>query len=278
MSLNPLVSVIIPTYNRFSLLREAIQSVLAQTVRDFELIIADDGSTDETPTLATLSGIRYVRIDHTGKPGLVRNHGAETAKGDYLAFLDSDDLWKPGKLARQIALFKERPELKITHTRELWLRNGREVSQSGQRHRRSGMIFKDALKKCTIGPSTVMLKKSLFMESGGFRDDLEIAEDYELWLRITAFHKVGYINRPLTVKRAGFSDQLSEKYGYIEYFRIKALLPLVESKFFPAEKQKLAEEELVKKCLIYAGGCRKRGKIEEATEYEVIASKYEDGN
>jgi hypothetical protein len=94
------------------------------------------------------------------------------------------------------------------------------------------MIFEDALKKCIIGPSTVLMEASLFREAGGFREDLEIAEDYELWLRITSRYSVAYLDEALTVKRAGHPGQLSEKYGSIEYFRIKALEPLVDSRWF----------------------------------------------
>ena len=135
------------------------------------------------------------------------------------------------------------------------------------------MIFTDALKKCIIGPSTVLMEKKLFREAGGFREDLEIAEDYELWLRITALEEVGYIDRPLTIKQAGHEGQLSEKYGHIEYFRIRGLRSLVEDSFFPEHLSGAARKELAAKCSIYAAGCRKRGRIREAEEYEKLAEK-----
>ncbi|UCF99790.1 MAG: glycosyltransferase family 2 protein, partial [Spirochaetaceae bacterium] len=219
---------------------------------------------------------RYLNLSHTGLPGKVRNAGAREAEGEYLAFLDSDDLWKPEKLSRQIAFFEEHPKIQICHTREIWQRGDRIVSQAGQKHRRSGYIFADSLKKCIIGPSTVMMRRELFEEFGGFREDLEIAEDYELWLRISAKYPVGYIDEPLVIKRGGHPGQLSEKYGQIEIFRIRALLRNLEEGTFTGEQRELAARELVRKCRIYAIGCEKRGKSEEAGRYREIAGRYQE--
>ena len=271
---------IIPTYNRLSLLREAVSSVVAQTNPDLQLIVVDDGSADGTAEFCRELSIEnpdvmfYILLPHSGMPGKVRNAGARAAKGEYLAFLDSDDLWKPEKLALQVTFFEEHPDIRICHTREIWQRGEKIVSQAGQRHRRSGNIFSDALRKCIIGPSTVMLRRDLFEEFGGFREDLEVAEDYELWLRITAKYPVGYIDEPLVIKRGGHPDQLSEKYGQIEIFRIRALLLNLEAETFEGRQRKLAAGELVRKCRIYAAGCKKRGKYEEADRYREIAKRY----
>ena len=137
------------------------------------------------------------------------------------------------------------------------------------------MVFEDSLRKCIMGPSTVVMERALFEETDGFREDLQIAEDYEYWLRITARHEVGYIDEPLTIKRAGHGDQLSEMHGHIEYFRIQALRDLVEAGAFPVDLMQLAAAELARKCGIYAAGARKRGKHGEAGRYEADASRYE---
>ncbi|MDR1626740.1 MAG: glycosyltransferase family 2 protein [Spirochaetia bacterium] len=281
---SPLVSVIIPTYNRKRLVREAAASVLAQTFRDFELIVVDDGSTDATEESLAAHGpaLRCLRLEHSGMPGLVRNRGARAARGRYLAFLDSDDLWLPEKLELQMGFFQTNPlGPRLCHTREKWLRGGKEISQAGQKHRREGDIFADALVKCVIGPSTLVVEKDLFETCGGFREDLEIAEDYELWLRLGFARPVAYLDQALTVKRArvqawGEEANLSEKYGHIEVFRIRALRDLVDTGFFSSsgEKEKLARAELARKCGIHASGCRKRGRPEEAGEYEKLKSAY----
>ena len=274
MESQPLVSVIIPTYNRAALLREAVASVLAQSYAALELIVVDDGSTDETAAaLRSLRGLRLVRQDHTGMPGQARNAGARVARGAYLAFLDSDDLWLPHKLAVQVAAAQAAGDA-INHTRERWLRGERVISQRGQRHRRSGDLFADSLRKCIIGPSTVLLRREVFERAGGFRDDLEIAEDYELWLRLTARHPVAYVERESVIKRAGHGDQLSERYGHIELFRLRALRDLVEGRCFPPARHAAAAAELARKARIYAAGCRKRGRTAEAGRYDALAHRW----
>ena len=274
-SSTPLVSVVIPTYNRASLVREAVASVLAQSYRPLELIVVDDGSTDATgDSLALRPEVRVLRQPHTGMPGQARNAGVRLARGEYLAFLDSDDLWLPHKLERQVAAATAAGGA-IWHARERWVRSGRVLSQRSQRHRRSGDLFADSLRKCVIGPSTALLRRAVFEQAGGFREDLEIAEDYELWLRLTAHYPVGYLEQELVIKRAGHSDQLSERYGQIEIYRLRALHDLVAAgRFGAASRHRAACEELVRKARIYAAGCRKRGRLAEARSYEAMARRW----
>ncbi|MBN2652695.1 MAG: glycosyltransferase family 2 protein [Spirochaetales bacterium] len=270
---NPFFSVIIPVYNRENLIDSAIESVLRQSFSDYELIVVDDGSTDRSLYHVGKSADKLLRLEHSGMAGLVRNRGAELASGKFLAFLDSDDLWLEDKLALQYELLQKNKGLKLVHTREIWIRNGREISQKSQKHKREGDIFEDALWKCIIGPSTTVIDREVFLRLGGFREDLEVAEDYELWLRYCSDYEVGYIDTPCTVKQAGEWDQLSAKYEMIENFRIDALFSLVKSNYFNIERQQLAKKVLIKKLEIYLNGCLKRNKNEEAAE---IASKIKE--
>lgn len=269
----PTVSVVIPVYDRADMLAAASESVLAQTYSDWELIIVDDCSDDGTRETADRlaawdSRISVLHLDaHSGMVGLVRNRGVERSSGRYIAFLDSDDLWKPEKLELQMKMFRE-SDYRIIHTGEIWLRNGKIVSQAFRHHRREGNVFADALQKCMMGPSTVIMERSLFLETGGFDETLEVAEDYELWLRITASEPVGYLNRELTIKKAGDWDQLSRKYGQIEIFHIRALEKLLEGNFFSGTELELASRVFCRKCGIYSAGCRKRGRMQEAEYYE----------
>lgn len=280
----PAVSVIIPVYNRPKLILEALDSVFSQSFSDFECIVADDGSDDGTAEVVegmlekpqAGPALRLLSLPHSGFPGKVRNRGVREARGKYVAFLDSDDLWKREKLSRQLELMEEKDAV-LSHTREVWLRGEREVSQASQRHKRRGDIFRDALRKCIVGPSTVMMRRDSFLRTGGFREDLEIAEDYEYWLKLTAESAVEYLDEPLTVKRAGGWGQLSGKYGHIEYFRLQGLKDLVEGEWLerlPGDKASAALGELARKCRIYAAGCKKRGKREAAAEYLSWAEKY----
>ena len=264
-----MVSVIIPVYNRPVLLERALQSVFGQRYQNFEIIVVDDGS---QPPVQQSAGedsgilqqlledprVTVLRIPHCGMAGAVRNRGAAIARGRYLAFLDSDDLWLPDKLALQVKLLDAQEGIPLVHTREVWLRKEKVLSQAKQNHQKRGDIFSDALVKCIIGPSTVLLRSSSFHHLEGFREDLEVAEDYELWLRYTALHSVAYIETPQIVKFAGHGSQLSSKYDQIEGFRIAALSSLVEQQWFNSkqlpEKQLLAEKALIHKWRIFAAG------------------------
>jgi len=291
----PWISVIIPVYNRPQLALEAVRSVLFQSYPQLECILVDDGSTDPPEEVRELFAadprFRYLRIEHTGMPGAARNRGVTAARYDLLAFLDSDDLWLPRKLELQIAVLLQRGPAgsaapALIHSKEVWLRDDKIVSQKRHRHRRRGNVFADALKKCMIGPSTVLMRRNVYELLGGFREDLEIAEDYELWLRLTSLYPVEYIEEQLIIKRAGHGEQLSEKYGHIELFRLKGLEDLVHRRWFeqegfeqegfaqPTELQRAAAAELAEKCAIYAAGCRKRGRIAEAQEFEAKAAAY----
>ena len=292
------ISVIIPFYNRLRYLPDALESVFFQTSGDIELILVNDGSTDDSLEAARqrweslcndypkkrAAKLLSVNIPHSGMPGLVRNRGVELATAPLIAFLDSDDRWLPQKLERQLPLHEH---VRISHTRERWLRalrrdeqrNGgnteqvryREVSQKTQRHRREGDIFQDALQKCIIGPSTVIMERSLFEACGGFREDMEVAEDYEFWLRITAREEVGYVNEPLVEKRAGMphQNQLSERYDHIETFRVQALRHLLEtSGICTSRQEKQSREVLQRKMEIVRRGAEKRGRTLEATLFQ----------
>lgn len=274
--LQPKVSVIIPVYNRERMLFQALKSVFAQDYENMEVIVINDGSTDLSRETAEQFPVKLLEVQHSGFPGKVRNIGTEHASGKYLAFLDSDDLWMPFKISKQVSKLEETGFL-LCHTLEVWNRSGKIISQKKQKHKREGDLFSDCLKKCIIGPSTVLMDKELFNKTGGFREDLEIAEDYELWLRICDRVEAAYLNEPLITKKAGDWPQLSEKYGKIEYYRIEALKGLVDSAAFTEAHLIEAKSELSRKCAIYALGAEKRSKSDEAVLYNQLAEKYNAG-
>jgi glycosyltransferase involved in cell wall biosynthesis len=273
----PRVSVIIPTFNRETLVAEAVRSVLDQTYCDFELIVVDDGSTDGTaqalapPRSMAGDRLRYIAQEHRG-PSAARNAALRIATGELIAFLDSDDLWRPRKLERQVAFLDAHPALALCHTDEIWIRSGRRVNPR-ERHRKSGgYIFPRALELCIISPSAAMLRRSLIQDvafPGGalFDESLPACEDYDLWLRITWKYEVGFLPEPLTVKRGGRPDQLSSAVEALDRFRIRAIENLLRRNVLSPEQTALAIAELKRKCDIYAAGCRKRGKIAEAEYY-----------
>ena len=270
----PLVSVIIPTYNRGWILKEALESVLAQDFRDFELIVVDDGSTDGTAELLAACGppVRVLTQPNRGVSA-ARNLGLSAARGQLVAFLDSDDLWLPAKLKEQVGFFRANPEAMICQTQELWIRDGVRVNPK-ERHRKfSGMIFERCLPLCLVSPSAVMMRTCLFEVVGVFDEQLPACEDYDLWLRISCRYPVHLIDTPLTVKRGGHVDQLSRASG-LDKYRIRALEKILDSGLLSPHQYRAAARTLQAKCAVYAVGCRKRGRQEEARFYEQLAHRF----
>lgn len=266
--MSPKVSVIIPTYNRASVLNRAIDSVLGQTFKDWELIIVDDGSTDETSELLQSHSHESLSIYRTSNQGVsaARNLGLQKAHGEWVAFLDSDDEWLPEKLAKQMAYAEAHPDILIVHGEEIWVRNGVRVNPMKKHQKRGGDIFGDAVKLCCISPSTVLLKKSLLLDLGGFREDYPVCEDYDLWLKITCKHPVGFIEDFLIKKYGGHEDQLSRKYFAMDYWRVKSLSHILGELKNDLNKYEVAQKELNKKSNVLLKGYRKHQNLENYQE------------
>jgi glycosyltransferase involved in cell wall biosynthesis len=254
----------------------AVQSVFAQTFTDYELIVVDDGSDDATPeALTPYNGkLKFFAQPNRGVSA-ARNQGCKLARGELLAFLDSDDEWLPNKLMKQAALFNTNDSVFICHTDEIWMRGGREVPQKGIHRRQGGRFFERALERCLISPSSVMISRDLLDSVGLFDEDLPAAEDYDLWLRITAFHDVHFLPEALVIKHGGNTDQLSMAIPAIDRFRILAITKILRHPDLPGEYRQAAILELIRKCRIVASGCMKKGKDSEAEEYRELARSYE---
>jgi glycosyltransferase involved in cell wall biosynthesis len=265
----PRVSVIIPTFNRSKKVVRAIESVLNQSIKDFEIIVVDDGSTDNTnQALARyMSTIKYIRQPVNRGVSAARNIGIKSSTAPWIAFLDSDDYWLNEKLSVQMEFVDSNPGTVACQTEEIWIRNGRRVNPKRKHKKPSGNIFKESLKLCLVSPSAVALKRSLFEEVGLFDETFPAAEDYDLWLRISCRHPIYLIDKGLVVKEGGHEDQLSRRFAGMDRFRIKAIVSLIESGILSADQISQAMEELFIKCRIYGEGCIKRGKREEGGFY-----------
>ncbi len=260
----PTVSAVITTYNRAAFVVQALESVFCQTWADREVIVVDDGSNDGTgELLESYSGkIRFVRQENRG-PSAARNHGIELSRGEFVAFLDSDDLWLPEKCTRQVGFMREHPDLPLCYTDEIWIRNGKRVNQ-GRRHRKyHGDIFPFVLPLCIISPSSALMRRRLFSRVGTFDESLPACEDYDLWLRIASRYPVGFLPEPLIVKRGGHPDQLSRTVEALDRYRIRALEKLIRAGELEAGQRRLALDELRRKCRVYGNGCLRRGRKEE---------------
>ena len=269
-SRKPQVSVIIPTYNRGWILREAVDSVLAQEYTDYELIVVDDGSTDDTREILDSYGQDLFVFQQPNKGvSAARNRGLAESSAQLVAFLDSDDLWLPQKLTRQAEFFTINPAALICQTEETWVRNGVRVNPKRRHHKFSGKIFMPSLALCLVSPSAVMIRKTLFDTVGLFDESLPACEDYDLWLRVSCRYPVFLIDEPLIIKRGGHEDQLSKAAG-LDKYRIQSLKKLIESGPLTESQKHAAIKTLQEKSTIYAGGCRKRGRADEAKYYEEL--------
>jgi glycosyltransferase involved in cell wall biosynthesis len=272
---NDFISVVIPTYNRASFLKEAIDSVLSQTFRDFELIVVDDGSTDETPELLLSYGNKIKVIKKANKgPSAARNRGIKAAKGEWIAFLDSDDVWKPDKLEKQVQFIKDNPDIKICQTEEIWIRNGKRVNPRKKHEMHSGWIYEQCLPLCIVSPSSVMIHRDVFEKVGFFDETMPACEDYDLWLRIAPYYPICLVREKLIVKQGGHVDQQSRVVASLDRLRIKAIVKSLESGDLNESQYAAALLELNRKCMVYGNGCIKRGKNEEGEMYLVLPRKY----
>lgn len=204
---DPTVSVVIPAYNSASLLPEAIESVLDQTYSDFELIVVDDGSTDETPqVMEQYEGeVRYIRKENAGSAS-ARNRGIREASGEFIAFLDADEVWFPEKLERQVKLHRENPDLMWSYTN--WLRvdlaTGEVIHRADQvKENPEGDIFRPLLGRFNILTSTQIFRQEVFEDVGTYDESelLNVSEDVDLELRVAERYPVGYIDSPLAQDR-----------------------------------------------------------------------------
>ncbi|SNC74370.1 Glycosyltransferase involved in cell wall bisynthesis [Marinobacter sp. es.048] len=189
------VSVVTPTYNRARFLPDAVASVLAQTYADLELIVVDDGSVDNTrkvlePFLSD-GRVRYFYQENQGQSH-ARNHAIEQATGDFIAFLDSDDLWAPYKLKKQLAILKANPDVDVIHGDEAMIDEQGSVISLENMKRYSGYITRYLLADNSVSIATVLVRRRCFDEMGGFDTSMGVADDYELWLRFSARYLFHY--------------------------------------------------------------------------------------
>jgi glycosyltransferase involved in cell wall biosynthesis len=271
------ISVVIPTFNRAAMVVEAVESVLAQEGVDFQLIVVDDGSTDDTSSRLHRfsSAVHYDRQPRSGVSAS-RNRGVALSRAPLIAFLDSDDLWIPGKLQVQKNFMDGHLEAMICQTEEIWVRNGRRLNPKIRHRKPSGDIFRRSLELCLVSPSAVMIRRELFDRVGYFDETLPMAEDYDLWLRVAAGYPVYLLPEPMVVKRGGHPDQLSATPG-IDRYRIRALENLLQSGRLSPEQREWTWAALRDKCRVYGTGCLKRGKEEEGRAILTLPERHRGG-
>ena len=267
------VSVIIPTFNRKNFVPKAIESVLKQSYKKYEIIIVDDGSGDGTQDYVR-SNFPMVRLIFQSNRGVsaARNTGILHSKGDWIAFLDSDDQWLPKKLEYQINTLSERKDYLVCHTNEIWIRNGLRINQKQKHQKYGGFIFEKSLDMCRISPSSILINRKVFNDVGNFDENLRICEDYDLWLRIAAKYPIYFLEKALILKYGGHDGQLSKNLHGIEQYRIQSLEKILGSTDLNDGYYRAAVKMLLKKILIFKSGLAKRNK---KVEYLTFQKKFD---
>ncbi len=236
------VSVVIPTYNRYKLLKRAIESLYKQTCLPDEIIVVDDGSTDETVAIQNdFPEIIYIYQENRGVSA-ARNVGIQRAKNEWIAFLDSDDAWHSEKLQKQIDFHIKNSNILMSYTDEVWIRNGKNVKIPKKYKKIGKDIFLENISYCNIAPSSVLMHKKLFKQYGLFDEELPVCEDYDMWLRIAIEQKIALINEKLINKYAGHDEQLGFTKN-MEKYRIYTLEKIADS-ISSCENRFILEKEL----------------------------------
>ncbi len=255
------VAVIIPVFNRAQKMASSLESVLAQTFENLEIICIDDGSTDDTPMLLRHyqhtypQKIRVYQQPHRGVSA-ARNTGIQNTKAQFIAFLDSDDIWLPTKIERQInAMILNKWD--ICQTQEIWIRNSKQVNPMKKHTKLSGNIFLASIELCIVSPSATMLRRSILDHVGLFDETMLACEDYDLWLRIALHYPIHLVDEPLIHKTGGHADQLSHQFWGMDRFRIYSLKKLCNHPL-NHEQRTAVYATIIKKSKILCIGAKKR--------------------
>jgi len=271
------ISVVIPSYNRRHTLERALRSVIEQTSAVDEIILVDDGSTDDSAAMTAqlFPDVKLIRQSNRGVSA-ARNSGIRAARHDWIALLDSDDSWLAHKIQSIREAARLHPGHVLFHSDEIWMRRGVRVNPM-QKHRKSGgWIFKQCLPLCAISPSASVLCKSTLQALGLFDETLPACEDYDMWLRLCHRFPVHFIEQALIIKYGGHEDQLSRRYPAMDRYRVRALHRLLETEPLSEEYFEAARATLLAKLDILHKGACKHGNHSLIDEIEPLRRRWCD--
>ena len=275
------ISVIIPIYNRSWSFERALSSVVDQSYNPFEIIVVDDGSdAREAKKIQEIIESYQKKItdiilltQNNRGVSAARNLGVRESRGDWMAFLDSDDEWLEKKLELQKREY-EKTGLDLIHGEEKWIRKGIRVNPKKKHYKEGGDIFLRSLDLCLISPSAVMINRDLYEKYGGFDEDFIVCEDYDLWLKITCENSVAFVEEPLLKKYGGHEDQLSQRYKAMDYFRVKSMAKIYRDFPLEREKKEILQKKLLKKCEILLKGYKKHSNFKNFDEIHALYNKF----
>ena len=246
---SPLVSVVLPTYNCARFLPESVGAVLSQTYTHYEVIVVDDGSTDNTKDVLNpfMQKIRYIKLEQNKGLPVARNTGIQSARGKYVAFIDADDLWLPEKLQTDIEYFETHPEVSMVYSKHINIdEKGRVVNGSVKKQLPSGNVFTQLFSEQNfVIASSVVVRKNVFETTGLFDEQLFNCQDWDLWLRIAFHFQVAGINKPLVKYRHNPHSLSKNRNNVLKYQKI--VIDKIYNKF--KDKENGINEKLYKKRL-----------------------------
>jgi len=265
------ISVVIPSHNRGHCLDRALQSVYGQTSSVDEVILVDDGSTDGSAARAAAQFPELVVIEQPRQGvSAARNRGIIAARHDWIALLDSDDSWQPGKIEAIREVAARQGDFVLYHSDEIWIRNGVRVNPMHKHRKHGGWIFKQCLPLCAISPSTTVIHRQTLLELGMFDEDLPACEDYDLWLRLCHRFPVYFVDQQLVTRYGGHADQLSRQYPLMDRFRVRSLHRLLESGKLRDDDFAAARAMLMQKLEILLRGAHRHGNRAVIAEFEPL--------
>jgi len=271
------VSVVVPVFNRRDFLQRSLSSVLGQSRLANEVIVVDDGSTDGSGVFVReqFPQVKVIRQENLGVSA-ARNAGIRAAQSQWVAFLDSDDEWLPGKLEVQLAALKAESEFRFCHGEDVWVRRGVRVNAPKHYAKPRGWCFQDCLERCVVSPSASLIHREVFDAVGLFDESLPACEDYDLWLRIAARFPLLLVDEAVLVKYDGHEGQLSDQRG-LDRFRIEALAKVILSGVLGDDDVRAAVAVFERKCGIFVKGAEKHGNLLGADEVGGLLEMVREG-
>jgi GT2 family glycosyltransferase len=237
--------------------------------------VVDDGSTDNTlDVVRQFPAVKLIQLETNQGVSFARNRGMDEARGEWIAFLDSDDVWEKHKLITQMKWSEFNPDQHAIYTDEIWIRNGVRVNAMKKHRKYSGDIFHHCLPLCIVSPSSVLLRSELLKKVGGFDESMPVCEDYDLWLRIAKDYPFHFIDEKLIIKRGGHEDQLSLKYWGMDRWRVHALEKLLQENGLDEKQRDGVAAMLIEKCRVLINGYGKRGKTQDEEHCRSLMARY----
>jgi glycosyltransferase involved in cell wall biosynthesis len=239
--MNPLVSVVIPTYNRAQYIAETIESVLAQTYPNLEIIVIDDGSTDNTEEVVSkfIPKIQYIKQKNSER-GASRNHGLRLAKGEYISFLDSDDLWLPDKINEELNFFLKNLSVGVVYSDAIQIAAEGNPLKFLKRKTFSGKVTEKLLENNFVSMGAHLIRTDAIRKIDGFREERELSgsEDWEMWIRLSTITDFAHLHKTTSKIRTHPANTMNNADGMNRSMSY-ALKIMSESDYLTADQKKL---------------------------------------